>query len=141
LLAGGVSIEDAVALFPELEARLRVPAGMLSGGEQQMLALARAIARRPRVLLIDELSFGLAPVVCERLFEGLKLVAEVSGLAVLLVEQHLHYAEAVCDRVLVMNEGCIKLETTARGLSDREDEIGRLYLSEVTDSASDLTDL
>lgn len=120
--------------FPELEPRLNLRAGMLSGGEQQMLALARAMARHPRALLIDELSFGLAPGVCMRLFERLKDAAKREGMAVLLVEQHLHYAAAVCDRALVMSEGRIKLETSAEGLVTRADEIERLYLGEMAAS-------
>lgn len=117
--------------FPELERRLSVRAGMLSGGEQQMLALGRAMGRRPRALLIDELSFGLAPGVCMRLFERLKEAAAQEGTAVLLVEQHLHYASAVCDRALVMSDGRIRLDTSASELTARAEEIERLYLGEM----------
>jgi branched-chain amino acid transport system ATP-binding protein len=130
LSVAGVDRKRALELFPELEPRLKVAAGMLSGGEQQMLALARAMARDPGVLLIDELSFGLAPITCERLFRAVKEYAAARGTAILLVEQHLHYAAAVCDRVLVMAEGRIGLETSAAGLVEREAEIERLYLAE-----------
>jgi branched-chain amino acid transport system ATP-binding protein len=128
LRVGGVAVPDAVELFPELEPRLNVKAGLLSGGEQQMLSLARAMLRRPDVLLLDELSFGLAPVVCDRLFSRIRRYAEDHGMAVLLVEQHLHYAAVVADRALVMNQGEIVLELPADELEDRADEIERLYL-------------
>jgi branched-chain amino acid transport system ATP-binding protein len=130
LTIAGVGSKEAMALFPELENRLRVAAGMLSGGEQQMLALARAMARKPRVLLIDELSFGLAPILCDRLFGVLRGIAHQTGMGVLLVEQHIHYAEAACDRVLVMSEGRIQMDTTSAGLVERESEIEKLYLSD-----------
>jgi branched-chain amino acid transport system ATP-binding protein len=141
LLVAGADRERALTLFPELKPRLKITAGMLSGGEQQMLALARAIARDPKVLLIDELSFGLAPIACERLFRAVKEYSSSLGIAVLLVEQHLHYAASVCNRVMVMAEGCIRLETTAEGLVERQAEIERLYLAETAlnsgESASD----
>jgi branched-chain amino acid transport system ATP-binding protein len=134
LAVADVDRAAALELFPELEPRLNLAAGMLSGGQQQMLALARAIARSPRALLIDELSFGLAPVACEALFTRLKDVIRRTQMAVLLVEQHIHYAEAVCDRVLVMGEGRVQLETTAADLANRATEIERLYLSDVVGS-------
>jgi branched-chain amino acid transport system ATP-binding protein len=128
LKVGGVAVADAVELFPELERRLNVKAGFLSGGEQQMLSLARAMLRRPDVLLLDELSFGLAPVVCDRLFSRIRWYAEDHRMAVLLVEQHLHYAAMVADRALVMNEGAIVLELPANELEYRADEIEQHYL-------------
>jgi branched-chain amino acid transport system ATP-binding protein len=137
LSVAGADRERVLTLFPELKPRLKIAAGMLSGGEQQMLALARAIARDPKVLLIDELSFGLAPVACERLFRAVKEHSASLGIAVLLVEQHLHYAAAVCDRVMVMAEGRIRLETTAEGLVEQEAEVERLYLSETALSSAE----
>ncbi len=128
LRIGGVSVGDALQLFPELEARLGVKAGMLSGGEQQMLSLARAMCRRPRALLLDELSFGLAPIVCDRLFSRIREFAREHQMAVLLVEQHLHYAAMVADRALVMNQGRIALELPTSELDARASEIERLYL-------------
>lgn len=128
LKVGGVGIADALRLFPELEARLQVRAGNLSGGEQQMLSLARAMCRRPRVLLLDELSFGLAPVVCDRLFSRIRQFAEGHDMAVVLVEQHLHYAALVADRAVVMNQGQIALELPSSQLMSRGAEIEQLYL-------------
>jgi branched-chain amino acid transport system ATP-binding protein len=128
LKVGGVGLADALSLFPELEARLHVRAANLSGGEQQMLSLARAMCRRPRVLLLDELSFGLAPVVCDRLFSGIRRFAADHDIAVVLVEQHLHYAALVADRAVVMSQGQIALELPSFQLLPRANEVERLYL-------------
>jgi branched-chain amino acid transport system ATP-binding protein len=128
LKVGGVAVADALRLFPELEARLNVRAGSLSGGEQQMLSLARAMCRRPRVLLLDELSFGLAPVVCDRLFSRIREFAEEHDIAVVLVEQHLHYAARVADRAVVMSQGQIALELPSSELASRAAEVEQLYL-------------
>jgi branched-chain amino acid transport system ATP-binding protein len=128
LKVGGVGVADALRLFPELEPRLHVRAGNLSGGEQQMLSLARAMCRRPRVLLLDELSFGLAPVICERLFSRVREFAADHGIAVVLVEQHLHYAAQVADRAVVMTQGRIGLELPASELTSRAAEVEQLYL-------------
>jgi branched-chain amino acid transport system ATP-binding protein len=128
LKVGGVGLADALRLFPELEARLHVRAANLSGGEQQMLSLARAMCRRPRVLLLDELSFGLAPVVCDRLFSGIRQFAADHDIAVVLVEQHLHYAAQVADRAVVMSQGQIALELPSSQLLRRASEVEQLYL-------------
>lgn len=128
LRVGRVGVADATKLFPELGQRLHVKAGNLSGGEQQMLSLARAMCRRPKVLLLDELSFGLAPVVCDRLFSGVRQFAEQHGIAVVVVEQHLHYAALVSDRAVVMNQGRIALELPSSQLVSRAPEIEQLYL-------------
>jgi branched-chain amino acid transport system ATP-binding protein len=128
LKVGGVKLADALRLFPELEARLHIRAANLSGGEQQMLSLARAMCRRPRVLLLDELSFGLAPVVCDRLFSGIRRFAADHDIAVLLVEQHLNYAALVADRAVVMGQGQIALELPTSQLISRAAEVEQLYL-------------
>ena len=96
-----------------------------------MLALARTISRRPSVLLIDEVSFGLAPIVCERIFERLRSVVSSTSIAMLVVEQHIHYAESVVDRALIMNEGAIRAEMSGAELAAREDEVEHLYLGAV----------
>ena len=127
----GADLDESLELFPELRPKLDLRAGLLSGGEQQMLALARTISRRPSVLLIDEVSFGLAPIVCERIFERLRSVVNSTSIAMLVVEQHIHYAESVVDRALIMNEGAIRAEMTGAELAAREDEVEHLYLGAV----------
>ena len=122
--------DRAVELFPELEVHLDRPVGLLSGGQQQMLALARCLARPSRLLLVDELSLGLAPIVVERLLEAVRAAAD-SGIGVLLVEQHVHQALATADRVLVLRRGVIELDGAASDLRDRVDEIQAAYLQSV----------
>jgi len=126
----GAALDEALDLFPELKPKLPLKARLLSGGEQQMLALARAVGRKPGVLLIDELSFGLAPAVCERIFSRLRSAVADSVTGVLLVEQHIHYAARVVDRALLMNEGTLRAELPGADLTAREAEIERVYLGE-----------
>jgi branched-chain amino acid transport system ATP-binding protein len=128
LSLAGVELDEALGLFPELQDKLPLRAGLLSGGEQQMLALARALGRHPAALLIDELSFGLAPALCERLFERLRAIVADRSMGVLLVEQHIHYAASVVDRALLMNEGLIRTEIRGNELAAREAEIERIYM-------------
>ena len=124
-----VDLADALALFPELERRLDVRGGLLSGGEQQMLALARGLCRRPRVLLADELSLGLAPMVVTRLLEAVRDAADIFGSAVLLVEQHVRQALRYADRAYVMRRGRIDLSGTTTELRGRLSEIENSYLT------------
>jgi len=134
-------INRAIALFPELEAHLERRVGLLSGGQQQMLALARCLAKKCRLLLVDELSLGLAPRIVDRLLHAVRDAAD-DGTAVLLVEQHIHKALSIADRVLVMTRGTVALEGNAGDLVDRLDEIQDAYLrtgvSESTNGASEL---
>jgi branched-chain amino acid transport system ATP-binding protein len=118
----------ALDLFPELEPRLGVKAGLLSGGEQQMLSLARALARGPRLLLADELSLGLAPLIVRRLLEAVRAAADL-GVGVLLVEQHIRQAVPFADRVYIMRQGRIELSGTGKEIEARLDEVERSYLS------------
>ncbi|HEV7679863.1 MAG TPA: ATP-binding cassette domain-containing protein [Candidatus Dormibacteraeota bacterium] len=127
LQVAGVDPEEAVALFPELASKLRVRAGQLSGGEQQMVSLARAMCRRPRVLLIDELSFGLTPSVCRRLFARLAAAANDTRMAVVLVEQHLSYAAELAARAYIMSDGHLVSELPAADLISRQAEIEEIY--------------
>jgi branched-chain amino acid transport system ATP-binding protein len=129
LRVANVATDDALALFPELQPRLDVRGGLLSGGEQQMLTLGRALARRPRLLLADELSMGLAPLVVKRLLEAVRSAADDQGTAVLLVEQHVRKALGYADRVYVMRRGRIELSGTAAEVRGRIAQIEEQYLS------------
>jgi branched-chain amino acid transport system ATP-binding protein len=129
LRVAGVKTEVALDLFPELERRLSVRAGLLSGGEQQMLTLARALSRSPKLLMADELSMGLAPLVVKRLLDAVRTAASDQGTAVLLVEQHVRKALKYADRVYVMRRGRIELEGTGAEMRRRTDEIEDQYLT------------
>jgi branched-chain amino acid transport system ATP-binding protein len=128
LRLGGQPRERCVELFPELEALMARRAGLLSGGEQQMLTLARALAAQPVVLLADELSLGLAPLVVERLLAAVRQAAD-RGTGVLLVEQHVRDALEVADRAYVLNHGRIALEGPTSELIGRIEEIEETYLA------------
>ncbi|MCU1344721.1 MAG: putative high-affinity branched-chain amino acid transport protein superfamily, atp bind, partial [Acidimicrobiia bacterium] len=123
LRLAGVDQRRAVELFPGLATLLRRRAGLLSGGEQQMLTLARALGRDPKVLLADELSLGLAPIIVTRLLQTLREAAKERGVGVLLVEQHVRQALAVADRVYVLQRGKIRLSGTAAEISRQLPEI------------------
>jgi ABC-type branched-subunit amino acid transport system ATPase component/ABC-type branched-subunit amino acid transport system permease subunit len=125
--------EAALALFPELRPLMQRNAGLLSGGEQQMLALGRALAAKPSVLLIDELSLGLAPTIVNRLLTAIQDAA-ATGLAILLVEQHVRTALAVADRGYVLQRGEVALQGSGAELRDSAEDIERVYLSTPTES-------
>jgi branched-chain amino acid transport system ATP-binding protein len=122
---------ELMDLLPELEKCLGRKAGVLSGGEQQMLAVGRALVSRPRLLLVDEMSLGLAPVIVERLLPILRRVAADLGAGVLFVEQHVASALKVADRAYVLNHGRLVLEGTALQLRERPDLLKSSYLGEV----------
>jgi branched-chain amino acid transport system ATP-binding protein len=128
LRLGGQPLDRCLQLFPELERLLGRKAGLLSGGEQQMLTLARALAGFPDVLLADELSLGLAPLIFERLLGAIRAAAD-RGTSVLLVEQHVRDALDVADRAYVLSRGTVVLSGAAPDLASRIEEIERTYLA------------
>jgi len=109
------NVEQVYEMFPRLKERSGQKAGTLSGGEQQMLAVARGIMADPEILIIDELSLGLAPMLVLQLFESLKLLRD-EGITILLVEQNVHLALAISDYGFVLAEGKIELQGPARKL-------------------------
>jgi len=122
------AIEAVFQLFPELSERLSQKGGTLSGGEQQMLAIGRALMAKPKLLLLDEPSLGLAPLVVERIFETISQV-NVEGTTIFLVEQNARMAFSVADRGYVMETGKIVLEDEASALLDNE-MVKTAYLGE-----------
>jgi branched-chain amino acid transport system ATP-binding protein len=119
--------DQAFALFPRLKERQHQRAGTLSGGEQQMLAIARALMTRPRLLLLDEPSLGLAPLVVRQIFTAIRELNRTTGLTVLLVEQNAYQALRLAHRGYVLVNGAITMEGTGSGLLARP-EIRAAYL-------------
>jgi len=127
--SGGASADDlerVFGLFPRLKERIRQKAGTLSGGEQQMLAIGRGLMARPKMLLLDEPSMGLAPILVEQIFAIVQAINK-EGVTVLLVEQNAAMALAICHRGYVLETGKIILEGTATELSGN-DRVREAYL-------------
>jgi branched-chain amino acid transport system ATP-binding protein len=120
-------LERVLALFPRLRERLSQRGGTLSGGEQQMLAIGRALMSRPRLLLLDEPSLGLAPLIARQIFESIRTLNRQDGLTVLIVEQNANHALRLAHRAYVMVNGLIGLTGTGRELLERP-EIRAAYL-------------
>jgi len=120
--------ERVYTLFPRIKERLKQRAGTLSGGEQQMLAIGRALMARPKLLLLDEPSMGLAPVLVELVFQTIKEI-NAQGMTVLLVEQNAHMALTIANRGYVLQTGKIVLTDTAKALADNE-MVRKAYLGE-----------
>jgi branched-chain amino acid transport system ATP-binding protein len=133
---GGPTLEDALDLFPALKARLGVAAGALSGGERQMLAVARGIVQKPRVLLIDEMSMGLAPVIVEGLLPVVRRIADETGAVVVLVEQHVQLALEVADRAVVLVHGDVVLSGDASTLAADPGALEAAYLGTATHASA-----
>jgi len=127
LQLGRGDLRVALDLFPELGPRLKVRAGLISGGEQQMLALARILAARPKLVLADELSLGLAPMIVRRLLQALSDAAN-AGAGVIIVEQHPRTALKWTDRAYVMRRGRIELAGDSAELLNRAKDVTALYL-------------
>ncbi|MGW3524149.1 ABC transporter ATP-binding protein [Streptomyces olivaceus] len=128
--------DRVLALFPRLGERTRQAAGLLSGGEQQMLAIGRALMAAPRLLLLDEPSLGLAPMMVDRIAEVVREI-NAGGTAVLLVEQNAGMALSLAERAHVLEVGEIRLSGDAAELA-RTDAVRRLYLGETADGAGGL---
>ncbi|MBK6980094.1 MAG: ABC transporter ATP-binding protein [Betaproteobacteria bacterium] len=120
--------ERVFSLFPRLKERRRQTAGTMSGGEQQMLAIGRALMSRPRLLLLDEPSMGLAPLMVERIFEVIRLIAS-EGVTMLLVEQNARLALEASRRAYVMESGLVTLSGEASRLLD-DPQVRQAYLGE-----------
>ena len=132
LKLAGVAPDVAIGLFPALGPIMGRPAGLCSGGEQQMVSLARALGRRPKLLLVDELSLGLAPIIVGNLLETVRAAADEQQIGVLLVEQHVRKALKIADRVYLMERGRIVLSGTSSEVEGQLDRIETAYLATPT---------
>jgi branched-chain amino acid transport system ATP-binding protein len=131
------SIDEVLDLFPALRQRAKLRVGQLSGGEQQMLAVARALVQSPKVLLIDEMSMGLAPVIVESLVPVIRQVADESDAAVVLVEQHIALALEVADLAMVLAHGDVVASGTADDVRQEGAALEKAYLGGGDDTPSD----
>ena len=122
------SLERVFDLFPVLKERQNGKAGLLSGGEQQMLAIGRAVMAQPKLVMIDEASLGLSPILTRKIFE-LIVALHQQGTTVLLVEQNIHMALKICDKAYVMKTGHILLSGTGEELLANED-VRKAYLGQ-----------
>ena len=134
LVLAGKDHSLATTYFPKLDELLGRKAGLLSGGEQQMLALARALSRRPKLLMLDEMSLGLAPVIVDRLLPAVRAAATGNGTGVLLVEQNVHLALKIADRGYILSHGELAATGSAGQLSKDSALLAASYLGEAASS-------
>ncbi len=132
-----VAIDRVVAFLPALGPLMDRRAGLLSGGEQQMLALGRAIVSEPRCLLVDEMSLGLAPIVVEKLLPVVRDIADSTGCGVVIVEQHVHLALEIADRAYVMNHGTVVAHGPAAHIAADRALLEASYLGQVAPRAQE----
>jgi branched-chain amino acid transport system ATP-binding protein len=116
------ALEKAYELFPRLGERRHQAAGTMSGGEQRMLSLARVLVREPDLLITDELSLGLAPVIIDEVYQTLATIRS-AGTSLLIIEQHVHQALSLADEIVVMQKGRVALAGTAEELGDVTEQI------------------
>jgi branched-chain amino acid transport system ATP-binding protein len=122
-------VSDALALFPSLGERRDVRAGNLSGGQQQMLAITTAVMLGPRVLLIDELSMGLAPNLVQEILKVLRQIVDTEGTSIILVEQHYELALAIAEKCVVLNHGEIAFQAPAKEVLQQRARLASVYLA------------
>jgi len=129
--------DEMLDLFPALAKRLKLKAGALSGGEQQMLAMARGLVQNPKVFLVDEMSMGLAPIIVESLLPIVRKVADETGAAVVLVEQHVSLALEVADSVMVLVHGDVSLRGSADEFRKNQSKLEAAYLGAGAEAHAD----
>lgn len=127
--ARGFNLDPILDLFPALQRREKIRVGSLSGGEQQMLAIARALVQSPKLLLIDEMSMGLAPIAVESLMPVIRRVADEHGASVIMVEQHIHLALEIADEAIVLVHGSVALSGSASQLRRDVGLVEAAYMS------------